>query len=229
MFRFGTDSPSPTGRSRLISSLFPFFRVFSSSIRCTCTTWFHWPSQWVLRRVALHFGHELLLLHPPVLEPNGDLPLRQVGGGGDLPPLVFGDELVRGVFFLQLFQLDFGVRYSLLPAPPERRTVVLVRHHVCWKADRRWGKQASVGAELRNFWKWKNDWKGEACPSADHYSVVSGASRQITHQQHRLAAIQRPPQLMALITGIYHANTFDKRQETQSILLRFIVSFSCLP
>lgn len=29
----------------------------------------------VLRRAALHFGHELLLLHPPVLEPDGDLPL----------------------------------------------------------------------------------------------------------------------------------------------------------
>lgn len=85
----------------------------------------------MLRRAALHFGHELLLLHPPVLEPDGDLPLRQVGRGGDLPPLVLGDEFVCGVLFLQFFQLDLGVRYPLLPAPAERRAVVLVRHHIC--------------------------------------------------------------------------------------------------
>lgn len=85
----------------------------------------------MLRRAGLHFGHELLLFHPSVLEPDGDLPLRQVGRGGDLPPLVLGDEFVGRVLFLQFFQLDLSVRYPLLPAPAERRTVVLVRHHIC--------------------------------------------------------------------------------------------------
>lgn len=89
----------------------------------------------MLRRSALHFGHELLLLHPPVLEPDGDLPLRQVGRGGDLPPLVLGDEFVGCVLFLQFFQLDLGVRYSLLSAPAERRAVVLVRHHICGQRE----------------------------------------------------------------------------------------------
>lgn len=85
----------------------------------------------MLRSAGLHFGHELLLLHPPVLEPDGDLPLRQVGRGRDLPPLVLGDEFVSGVLFLQFFELELGVRYPLLPAPAERRAVVLVRHHIC--------------------------------------------------------------------------------------------------
>lgn len=89
----------------------------------------------MLWRGALHFGHELLLLHPPVLEPDGDLPLRQVGRGGDLPPLVLGDEFVGCVLFLQFFQLNLGVRYSLLSAPAERRAVVLVRHDICGQRE----------------------------------------------------------------------------------------------
>lgn len=90
----------------------------------------------MLRRAALHFGHKLLLLHPPVLEPDGDLPLRQVGHCWNLPPLVLGDEFVGGVLFLQFFELELGVRYPLLSASAERRAVVLVRHHICLKADK---------------------------------------------------------------------------------------------
>lgn len=90
-----------------------------------------------LRRAALHFGHELLLLHPPVLEPDCDLPLRQVGRGRYLPPLVLGDEFIGGVLFLQLLQLDLGVRYPLLPAATERRAVVLMCHHICLESRQR--------------------------------------------------------------------------------------------
>lgn len=98
----------------------------------------------MLRRGGLHFSHELLLLHPPVLEPDGDLPLRQVDRGGNLPPLILGDEFVGRVLFLQFFELEFGVRYPFLPAPAERRAVVLVSHHVCWKnGQREEGRQAA--------------------------------------------------------------------------------------
>lgn len=83
------------------------------------------------RRTGLHFGHELLLLHPPVLEPDGDLPLGQVGRGRYFPPLVLGDELVGRVLLLQLLELQLGVRDPLLPPAAERRAFVLVRHHIC--------------------------------------------------------------------------------------------------
>lgn len=55
-----------------------------------------------LRSAGLHFGHKLLLLHPPVLEPDGDLALRQVGRSRDFSPLFLGDELVSGVLLLEL-------------------------------------------------------------------------------------------------------------------------------
>lgn len=97
-----------------------------------------------LRRAALDFGYELLLLHPPVLEPDGYLPLRQVGRGGNLPPLVLGDEFVCSVLFLQFFQLDLGVRYPFLPATTERRAVMLVRHHICLKTNGQRGGQPGV-------------------------------------------------------------------------------------
>lgn len=63
---------------------------------------------------ALGFTDEFLLLDSPVLEPDGDLALREVGGGRDAPPLVFGDELAGCVLFFQLLQLDLGVRNALL-------------------------------------------------------------------------------------------------------------------
>lgn len=68
---------------------------------------------------AFDLGHHLLLLHPPVLKPDSDLSLGKVSGGGNLPPLVLGDELAIGIFLLQLFQLPFAVRYSLLAAASE--------------------------------------------------------------------------------------------------------------
>lgn len=59
---------------------------------------------------VLGFTDEFLLLHPPVLEPDGNLTLREVGGSRDAPPLVFGDELAGCVLFLQLLELNLGVR-----------------------------------------------------------------------------------------------------------------------
>lgn len=106
----------------------------------------------MLRRSGLHFCHELLLLHPPVLEPDGDLPLRQVGGSGDLPPLVLGYEFVGSVFFLQLLQLHLGVGDPLLSAAAERRAVMLMSHHICERADRekRAERQAEEGGTHRD-------------------------------------------------------------------------------
>ena len=49
----------------------------------------------------LGFTDEFLLLDPAVLEPNGDLALREVGARGNAPPLVFGDELAGCILFLQ--------------------------------------------------------------------------------------------------------------------------------
>lgn len=64
------------------------------------------------------FADHLLLFHPPVLEPDGDLALREVRGGRDAPALLFGDELAGCVLLLKLLQLYLGVGHALLaPAP----------------------------------------------------------------------------------------------------------------
>lgn len=43
------------------------------------------------------FADHLLLFDSPVLEPDGDLALREVRSGGDAPALLFGDELAGRV------------------------------------------------------------------------------------------------------------------------------------
>lgn len=60
------------------------------------------------------FADHLLLFDPPVLEPDGDLALREVRGGGDAPALLFGNELAGRVFLLQLLQLHLGIRHPFL-------------------------------------------------------------------------------------------------------------------
>lgn len=85
---------------------------------------------------AFDFGDDFFLFHPPVLEPDGDLSLRKVGGGRDLPPLVPGDEFAAGVLLLQLLQLPFAVRDSLLAAPAEGAAVGGQRSGGVWE---RWG------------------------------------------------------------------------------------------
>lgn len=72
-----------------------------------------------LRRAGLDFGDEFLFFYPPVLKPNGDLPLGQVSDGRNLSPLVLCDKFVGAVLFLQFLQLHLGVGYSLLSAAAE--------------------------------------------------------------------------------------------------------------
>jgi len=48
------------------------------------------------------FTHELLLLNPAVLEPDGHLAFREIGSGADPPSLVFSDKLAGFILFLQL-------------------------------------------------------------------------------------------------------------------------------
>lgn len=82
---------------------------------------------------CLGFAHHLLLLDPPVLEPDSHLALGQVGGGRNPPPLLFGDEFAGRVLLLQLLQLDFGVRDPLLSPPPITADFGLQGDHVCKK------------------------------------------------------------------------------------------------
>lgn len=46
------------------------------------------------------FADHLLLFDPPILEPDGDLALREVRGGGDAPTFLFGNELAGCVLLL---------------------------------------------------------------------------------------------------------------------------------
>lgn len=80
--------------------------------------------------IVLGFTDEFLLLDPPVLEPDGDLALREVGGGRDAPPLVFGDELAGRVLLLQLLQLDLRVWDALLASAAIAADLGLQRHHI---------------------------------------------------------------------------------------------------
>lgn len=52
---------------------------------------------------------KLLSLDPAVLEPDFDLPLRQVDQLGELPAPRFGDVGGAGVLSLQLCDLELGI------------------------------------------------------------------------------------------------------------------------
>lgn len=85
---------------------------------------------------ALGFADELFFLHSSVLEPDGDLALREVGGGRNASPLVFGDELAGGVLLFQLLQLDFGVRDTFFAPSTVAADLRLQRHNVCGEKSR---------------------------------------------------------------------------------------------
>lgn len=85
---------------------------------------------------VLGFADELFFFHSSVLEPDGDLALREVGGGRNTSPLVFGDELACGVLLFQLLQLDFGVRDTLFASSTVAADLRLQWHHVCGEKSR---------------------------------------------------------------------------------------------
>lgn len=81
--------------------------------------------------VALGFTDKFFLLDSSILEPNGDLTLREVGCGRDASSLVFGDELAGCVFFFQLLQLDLGVRDALFTPTAIAADLRLQWHNIC--------------------------------------------------------------------------------------------------
>lgn len=83
--------------------------------------------------IVLGFTDKFLLLDSPVLEPDGDLTLWEVGGGRDAPSLVFGDEFAGCILFLQLLQLDLGVRDPLFTPTTVTADLRLQWHHICEK------------------------------------------------------------------------------------------------
>lgn len=94
----------------------------------------------------------LLVLHPPVLEPDLDLSLREVQVPRELPPLLLGDVRVEEELLLQLEGLELGVRLAFLAdghlasplqrvgAGPTRHpnTYAHAREGTCGE-ERRWG------------------------------------------------------------------------------------------
>lgn len=96
---------------------------------------------------ALGFADKLFFFHSSVLEPDGDLALREVGGGRDASPFVFGDELAGGVLLFQLFQLDFGVRDAFFAPSTVAADLGLQWHDVCEKK----------GREIMSIWALKRD------------------------------------------------------------------------
>ncbi len=83
-----------------------------------------------LWRAGLNFGNEFFFFNPPVLKPNSDLTLGQVGSRWNLSPLVLCDEFVGCIFFLQFLELYFCVRYPLLSTSTEWAPVMLVGHNI---------------------------------------------------------------------------------------------------
>lgn len=57
----------------------------------------------------------LLVLHPPVLEPDLDLSLGKVEISCQLPALLLGDVGVEEELFLQLQGLEFRVGFAFFP------------------------------------------------------------------------------------------------------------------
>lgn len=81
--------------------------------------------------IVLGFADEFFLFDPPVLEPDGDLALREVSSGRDAPSLVFGDELAGRVLLLQLLELDLGVGNALFAPTTVTANLGLQGHDVC--------------------------------------------------------------------------------------------------
>lgn len=117
---------------------------FSHDLRCTTKymascLWSH-ESQFQERlmtsssgvhMIAFGFTDKFLLLYSPVLEPDGDLALWEVGAGRDAPSLVFGDELAGRILFLQLLQLDLCVRDTFLTPTSVTAYLRLQWHNIC--------------------------------------------------------------------------------------------------
>lgn len=81
--------------------------------------------------ISLGFTDKFLLFYSSVLEPDGDLALREVGGGGDASSLVFGNELAGCILFLQLLQLEFGIGNPLLTSTSVTADLRLQGDDVC--------------------------------------------------------------------------------------------------
>lgn len=80
---------------------------------------------------GLEFIDDFFLFDPPVLEPDCDLPLREVRCGWYPPPFVLGNEFVRSVFPFEFFQLHLSVRHPLLSPPPIGAGVRRMGDDVC--------------------------------------------------------------------------------------------------
>ena len=81
-----------------------------------------------------------LVLHPPVLEPDLHLTLRQVEVAGQLPALLFGHVGVEEELLFQFQRLELGVRLPLL-----------AHRHLAGPLER-------IGTE-RTFWNAKEEQK----------------------------------------------------------------------
>lgn len=87
----------------------------------------------IMKMRGFAFGDDFFFFDSPVLEPYGNLALRQAGCSGNPPSLLFGNEFAGCIFLLQLLQLDFGVGNPLFPAPAVAADFGLERHHICSK------------------------------------------------------------------------------------------------
>lgn len=134
-------------------------------------------------RAWFRFTDEFLLLHPPVLEPDGDLAFGEISSGRYSPSLVFGDELAGCVLFLQLLQLDLGVRNSLFAASSVAADFWLQRDDI-WekKGITHWKEGPRKQRLLAYIWKWEETignivfylilWQAEQCESTQHWILM---------------------------------------------------------
>ena len=86
----------------------------------------------------------LLALHPPVLEPDLDLPLRQVEVPRQLPPLLLGHVRVEEELLLQLQGLELGVGLPLLPHADVAGPVVQGVAQAGWGEEEAWKKKMEM-------------------------------------------------------------------------------------
>jgi len=74
-----------------------------------------------------------LVLHPPVLEPDLDLTLRQVEIARQLPAFLLRHVGVEQELLLQLQRLEFGVRFPLLAHRHLARPLQRIRPQRTWR------------------------------------------------------------------------------------------------